>query len=61
MKLDVTKNQEPVQNKEPFKGDDRVPAYWDFRQEDGKVYATNSITQNTFEGTMAEFNALMRG
>lgn len=41
---------------------ERIPSNWYITpEEDDKVSCVNGITGRTFNGTMAEFNAMLRG
>ena len=45
-----------------FEGDDAIPCNWNFVPlDDDQVFATNTQTGSTFEGTMDEFNDVLRG
>jgi hypothetical protein len=49
-----------VKKVEPFKNS--VPAYWVITpNEDDTIRAVNSLTNEVFEGSMAEFNERLRG
>jgi hypothetical protein len=57
MKIDVRKDREPEQA--PMRFSNRNPSDWDIRPAgEGRIVA--SCGQETFSGTIAEFNELMK-
>jgi hypothetical protein len=44
---------------EPF--NNRCPAHWNITATDKGIEAHNGVSQETFTGTMKEFNAKLRG
>jgi len=44
-----------------FTGNDRIPALWNIMPTEDDIEATNSTTQNRFVGTIADFNAKLKG
>ena len=55
-------NEEEKQDCAPFSDNERVPAYWHLiPQDDDTVRFENTVTGRVFEGTVAEFNIMLRG
>jgi hypothetical protein len=49
-----------VEKAKGFKG--KIPCFWSITQnEDNTISASNGDTNETFEGTLEEFNARLRG
>ena len=44
-----------------FQGNELIPALWTITPTEDGIIATNSTTGSKFEGTIAEFNAKLRG
>lgn len=61
LKTTETAKVETKSEIKPFKGNELVPALWTITPVEDGVIATNSTTGSKFEGTIAEFNAKLRG
>ena len=55
----VAKDETPKTTK--FQGNELIPALWTIAPTEDGIIATNSTTGSKFEGTIAEFNAKLRG
>ena len=55
----VAKDETPKTTK--FQGNELIPALWTITPTGSGIIATNSTAGSTFEGTIAEFNAKLRG
>jgi len=66
---EVTNTEDGVNGDQPkhesvegaFSGSDRIPALWNIAPTEEGIEAFNSTTQNRFVGTIADFNAKLKG
>lgn len=59
--LDVNDQDKHESVEGAFTGSDRIPANWNIQPTEDGIEAFNSTSGNRFNGTIAEFNAKLKG